>query len=131
VRASGASKLVSDAAIRPGAAERRLPAEMPLNAITSVHGEAGPRGRLLLDHAVSRRSARAQFPDMTGREAPKRAGDCRQEHQDSPDPGNGSKGDDPGRSGIGPMSPGDGGKEPDSRCAEDEPRDGKPEQEEG
>jgi hypothetical protein len=32
-----------------GSAERRLLAEMPLHAITSVHGEAGPRQRLAIE----------------------------------------------------------------------------------
>lgn len=71
MRARGTAKLVSDEAIKLDAAERRLLAAMPLNAITSVHGEAGPRGRLL-DHAVSRRGSCAQFPDMTTKDALKR-----------------------------------------------------------
>jgi hypothetical protein len=45
------SKLASDAVIGLGAAERRLLARMPLHAITSVHGEAGLRERLLIEIA--------------------------------------------------------------------------------
>ncbi len=40
---------VSDAGIRLDAAERRLLVGMPLHAITSVHGEAGLRERLLME----------------------------------------------------------------------------------
>jgi hypothetical protein len=47
----GTAKLVSDAATRLGAMERRLVARMPLHAITSVHGEAGLRERLLIEIA--------------------------------------------------------------------------------
>ena len=45
----GAAKLAPDAASRLGAAEKRLLAQMPLHAITSVHGEAGLRERLLIE----------------------------------------------------------------------------------
>ena len=40
------AKLMSDADMGLGPAERRLLAGMPLHAITSVHGEAGLRERL-------------------------------------------------------------------------------------
>ena len=40
---------VSDAGIRLDPVERRLLAGMPLHAITSVHGEAGLRERLLME----------------------------------------------------------------------------------
>jgi hypothetical protein len=42
---------LSDAGSRLDPAERRLLAEMPLHAITSVHGEAGLRERLLIEIA--------------------------------------------------------------------------------
>jgi hypothetical protein len=45
------AKLASDAAIRLDSAEKRLLAKMPLHAITSVHGEAGLRERLLVEIA--------------------------------------------------------------------------------
>ena len=47
----GTAKLASDAATRLDATERRLVASMPLHAITSVHGEAGLRERLLIEIA--------------------------------------------------------------------------------
>ena len=48
-----------DAGLRLGPAERGLLAGMPLHAITSVHGEAGLRERLLIEiDAVPRRRAR-------------------------------------------------------------------------
>ena len=40
---------IPDAGIRLDPAERRLLAGMPLHAITSVHGEAGLRERLLME----------------------------------------------------------------------------------
>jgi hypothetical protein len=43
------AKLTSGAGTGLGPAERRLLAGMPLHAITSVHGEAGLRERLLLE----------------------------------------------------------------------------------
>ena len=49
--ADGTAKLASGAAIQLDAAERRLLAKMPLHAITSVHGEAGLRERLLMEIA--------------------------------------------------------------------------------
>jgi hypothetical protein len=54
----GTAKLASDAATRLDAAERRLVTSMPLHAITSVHGEAGLRERLLIEIA--------QFPADRG-----------------------------------------------------------------
>lgn len=47
--ANRTAKLGSDAAISLDATERRLIATMPLHAITSVHGEAGLRERLLME----------------------------------------------------------------------------------
>jgi hypothetical protein len=41
--------LMSGASSRLDPAERRLLAAMPLHAITSVHGEAGLRERLLME----------------------------------------------------------------------------------
>lgn len=49
--ADGTPKLASYAAITLEAAERQLLARMPLHAITSVHGEAGLRERLLMEIA--------------------------------------------------------------------------------
>ena len=48
VTAHDGAKPVLGASNEPGAAERRLLAVMPLHAITSVHGEAGLRERLLV-----------------------------------------------------------------------------------
>ena len=45
------AQLMSEAAAGLGPAERRLLAAMPLHAITSVHGEAGLRERLLMEIA--------------------------------------------------------------------------------
>ena len=45
------AKLMSDAEMGLGPAERRLLAGMPLHAITSVHGEAGLRERLAMEIA--------------------------------------------------------------------------------
>jgi hypothetical protein len=47
----GTAKLASDAATGLDPAERQLLARMPLHAITSVHGEAGLRERLLAEIA--------------------------------------------------------------------------------
>jgi len=47
----GTAKTASEAAIRLEPAEKRLLAGMPLHAITSVHGEAGLRERLLVEIA--------------------------------------------------------------------------------
>jgi hypothetical protein len=49
--ADQAAKLISEAGSRLDPAERRLLAEMPLHAITSVHGQAGLRERLLIEIA--------------------------------------------------------------------------------
>ena len=62
----GTAKLASDAATRLDATERRLVARMPLHAITSVHGEAGLRERLLIEIA--------QFPAAGPRPDRRRAG---------------------------------------------------------
>jgi hypothetical protein len=47
--ADGNANLPYDTPIRLDAAERRLLTRMPLHAITSVHGEAGLRERLLAE----------------------------------------------------------------------------------
>jgi hypothetical protein len=47
--AEGTARLAAEAPVGLDAAERRLLAMMPLHAITSVHGEAGLRERLLLE----------------------------------------------------------------------------------
>ena len=59
----GTAQLVSGAAIRLSPAERRLLARMPLHAITSVHGEAGLRERLLLEIAQFHAADRARTGD--------------------------------------------------------------------
>ena len=49
--AEGTARLASQAPAGLAAAEKRLLAQMPLHAITSVHGEAGLRERLLMEIA--------------------------------------------------------------------------------
>ena len=49
------TQLMSEAGATLGPAERRLLAGMRLHAITSVHGEAGLRERLLMEIAQFRR----------------------------------------------------------------------------
>jgi hypothetical protein len=51
VAADGTANLVPREAVKQDTAERRLLAKMPLHVITSVHGEAGLRERLLLEIA--------------------------------------------------------------------------------
>jgi len=63
VMPDGTAKLASEAAIRLDAAERRLLARMPLHAITSVHGEAGLRERLLLEIAQFPAAERTRVGD--------------------------------------------------------------------
>jgi hypothetical protein len=63
VVADGTAKLASDAATRLGRAERQLLARMPLHAITSVHGEAGLRERLLAEIAQFPAADRARLGD--------------------------------------------------------------------
>jgi hypothetical protein len=63
VVADGTAKLASDAAITLGAAERQLLARMPLHAITSVHGGAGLRERLLMEIAQFPAADRARAGD--------------------------------------------------------------------
>jgi len=58
----GTAKLASDA-IRRGAAERRLLAQMPLHAVTSVHGQAGLGERLLMEIAQFPAAERARVGD--------------------------------------------------------------------
>ena len=59
----GTAKLASDAATRLDATERRLVASMPLHAVTSVHGEAGLRQRLLIEIAQFPAADRARIGD--------------------------------------------------------------------
>ena len=59
----GTAKLASDTATRLNPAERRLLAGMPLHAITSVHGEAGLRERLLIEIAKIPAADRARAGD--------------------------------------------------------------------
>jgi hypothetical protein len=61
--ADGTAKLASGAAITLDAAERQLLARMPLHAITSVHGEAGLRERLLMEIAQFPAADRARAGD--------------------------------------------------------------------
>jgi hypothetical protein len=63
VAADGTAKRASNAATRLDAAERRLLAAMPLHAITSVHGEAGLRERLLAEIAQFPAADRARAGD--------------------------------------------------------------------
>ena len=57
------TKPASDAATRLDATERRLVASMPLHAITSVHGEAGLRERLLIETARFPAADRSRIGD--------------------------------------------------------------------
>jgi hypothetical protein len=57
----GIAKPASDAATRLNATERRLVASMPLHAVTSVHGEAGLRERLLIEIAQFPAADRARI----------------------------------------------------------------------
>ncbi len=61
--ADGTPRLGSGVAIRLDAAERRLLAQMPVHAITSVHGEAGLRERLLMEIAQFPAADRARAGD--------------------------------------------------------------------
>jgi len=61
--ADGNANLSSGTSIRLDAAERRLLARMPLHAITSVHGEAGLRERLLLEISQFPAADRARAGD--------------------------------------------------------------------
>jgi hypothetical protein len=63
VTADGTAKLASDAAVSLDAAERRLLPRMPLHAITSVHGEAGLRERLLVEITQFPAADRARASD--------------------------------------------------------------------
>ena len=61
--ADGTAKLPSDAPIRLDTAEGQLLARMPLHAITSVHGEAGLRERLLVESALLPAADRVRVGD--------------------------------------------------------------------
>jgi hypothetical protein len=63
VAADGTANLASDTTSGLGAAERRLLAQMPLHAITSVHGQAGLRERLLMEIAQFPAADRARVVD--------------------------------------------------------------------
>ena len=57
----GTTKPASEAATRLDATERRLVTSMPLHAVTSVHGEAGLRERLLIEIAQFPAADRARI----------------------------------------------------------------------
>ena len=63
VAADGTVKLASEATVTLDAEERRLLVRMPLHAITSVHGEAGLRERLLMEIAQFPAADRARVGD--------------------------------------------------------------------
>ncbi len=62
----------------PGSAERRLLAQMPLHAITSVHGEAGLRERLAIEIAGFPPAGRARAEQALGLASRLHANDRRQ-----------------------------------------------------
>src|SRR5260370_19253512 len=70
--------LVSDADLRLDPAERRLLAGMPLHAITSVHGEAGLRERLLTEIAQFPAADRGRATDALALASRLHAADLRQ-----------------------------------------------------
>ena len=71
-------KLMSEAGMRLGPAERRLLAGMPLHAITSVHGEAGLRERLLMEIAQFPAADRGRTADALALASRLHAADRRQ-----------------------------------------------------
>jgi hypothetical protein len=85
---TGIAKMASGTAIKLGAAEGRLLARMPLHAVTSVHGEAGLRERLLMQTAQFPAADRAPAGDAlagiaAARPGPAAAGAvCRPSAQD-------------------------------------------------
>jgi hypothetical protein len=72
------AKLTSDTGMGLGPAERRLLAEMPLHAITSVHGEAGLRERLLIEIAEFPAADRGRAADALALASQLHAADRRQ-----------------------------------------------------
>ena len=72
------AKLMFDAGMRLDPAERRLPAGMPLHAITSVHGEVGLRERLLIEIAQFPAADRDRAQDALALASRLHAGDRRQ-----------------------------------------------------
>jgi HD domain len=68
----------SDAAMNLGPAERRLLAQMPLHAITSVHGEAGLAERLVIEIAAFPPADRERLEQARGLASRLHAGDRRQ-----------------------------------------------------
>jgi hypothetical protein len=78
VATDGTAKPASDAATTLGAAERRLLAQMPLHAVTSVHGQAGLRERLLIEIAQFPAADRARAGDALAQASRLHARDRRQ-----------------------------------------------------
>ena len=72
------AKLMSEADMRLDPAERRLLAGMPLHAITSVHGEAGLRERLLMEIAGFPAADRGRAADALALASLLHAADWRQ-----------------------------------------------------
>ena len=70
--------LMSGADVGLGPAERRLLAGMPLHAITSVHGEAGLRERLLMEIAQFPAADRGRAQDALALASRLHAADRRQ-----------------------------------------------------
>jgi len=69
---------MSNTGVRLDPAERRLLAGMPLHAITSVHGEAGLRERLLMEIAQFPAADRGRAQDALGLASRLHAADRRQ-----------------------------------------------------
>jgi HD domain len=72
------TQLMSGTDVNLGPAERRLLAEMPLHAITSVHGEAGLRERLLIEIAQFPAADRGRATDALALASRLHAADRRQ-----------------------------------------------------
>ena len=72
------TQLMSEAGATLGPAERRLLAGMPLHAITSVHGEAGLRERLLMEIAQFPAADRGRVQDALALASRLHASDRRQ-----------------------------------------------------
>jgi hypothetical protein len=68
----------SNAGVGLGSGERRLLAQMPLHAITSVHGEAGLRERLVIEIAAFPDAGRTQVEQALGLASRLHAADRRQ-----------------------------------------------------
>jgi HD domain len=74
----GVAVVGSNAGVDLGPAERRLLAQMPLHAITAVHGEAGLRERLVTEIAAFPDAGRTQVEQALGLAARLHAADRRQ-----------------------------------------------------